>query len=151
MTAILNMLVGSGGGLTTVLNTTLTIGTATAGAGLNLRGFTSTAVGGGYSPSVFGSLASATVSGGRTCTICYDDRDVPGSLYSANLSISGFGSDPGQSYLYDVTANSITKTGSTASGYFYTAGTASWSWDDTVVGVLFGFNTSGTTPLVIRV
>ena len=135
---------------TTVLTTTLTIGTATAGAGLNLRGFTSAVIG-GYSPTTFGSLTSAAVTGGRTCVSVYDDRDTTTPAYSAVLSISGFGADPGQSYLYDVTANGVTKLGSAATAYSYTAGRAIWEWEDTVVGVLFGFATSGSTTLTIRV
>jgi len=150
MTAILNMLIGGGGGLTTALSTTLTIGTATADAGVNLRGFTSE-VQSSYTPTTFGSLASATVSGGRTCIICFDDRDLPTSAYSANLSITGFGADPGQSYLHDVTANGVTKTGSSATFYNYSAGRALWAWEDSTTAVLFGFGTSGTTPLVIRI
>jgi len=141
---------GGGGSPTTVLSTTLTIGTATAGAGQNLRGFTSTVIA-GYIPTTFGSLASAAVTGGRTCTACYDDRDTGIPEYSAVLKISGFASDPGRTYLYDVTANGVTKTETTATLYSYSAGTALWEWTNTTTAVLFGFLTSGTTPLVIRI
>jgi hypothetical protein len=150
MTAILNMLAGSGGALTTALSTTLTIGTATAGAGLNLRGFTSTAIL-GYTPTTFGSLASAAVTGGRTCISVYDSRDTGSPEYSAVLRISGFSTDPSRGYLYDVTANSTTKTEATVSTYTYISGTAIWEWTDTTTAVLFGFLTSGTTPLTIRI
>jgi hypothetical protein len=141
---------GGGGSPTTVLSTTLTIGTAASGTiGVNLRGFTSTAIL-GYTPTTFGSLASATLTTGRTCISVYDDRDIGIPEYSAVLKISGFASDPGRTYLYDVTANSVTKTEATATLYSYSAGTALWEWTNTTTAVLFGFATSGTTPLVIR-
>ena len=56
MTAILGA-----GGPREALSTTLTIGTATAGAGLNLRGFSSAVIL-GYTPTTFGSLTLATLS-----------------------------------------------------------------------------------------
>jgi hypothetical protein len=135
---------------TTALSTTLTIGTATAGAGLNLRGFTSIVLA-SYAPTTFGSLASATLTDGKTCTQCYDDRDTTTPMYIAVFSISGFSSDPGQGYLYDVTANGVTKLGSLATFYSYSAGRAMWNWEAPTTINLFGFAVSGTTPLVIRI
>lgn len=139
-----------GGGALVALNTTLTIGTATAGAGLNVRGFSSRVLP-AYSPTTFGSLGSATLSDGRTCVSVYDDRDTVTPLYAPVLSISGFASNPGQGYLYDVTSNGITKLGSNASAYTYSSGTATWEWQGITTAVLFGFGLSGSTSLVIRI
>lgn len=137
------------GGFTTGLSTTLTIGTASAGGGQSLRGFTSTIIV-GYTPTTFGSLASAAITGGKTCASCYDDRDTGASLYAAVLRISGFASNPGRTYLYDVTANGVTRTEPTATAYSYVAGVALWEWEDVTTAFLFGFATSGSTSLVIR-
>jgi hypothetical protein len=136
-------------GPTTALSTTLTIGTANGGTLINTRGFSSIALG-GFTPTTFGSLASATLTGGKTCGSCYDYRDVNGSLYSAIVRISGFSTDPGTTYLYDVTANSVTRTQATATLYSYSAGTALWEWEDVTTAFLFGFAPSGSTSLVIR-
>jgi hypothetical protein len=144
-------LAAAGGNVRTALNTTLTIGTASLGIGLNLRGFTSTVIF-GYTPTTFGSLTSATLIDSKTCVSCYDDRNVPGSIFSAIVRISGFGAtDPGRSYLYDVTANGVTKTEPTATFYSFSSGTALWQWEGATTASLFGFNTSGTTPLVIQI
>ncbi len=139
-----------GGGALVALNTTLTIGTATAAAGVSVRGFSSLALP-AYSPTTFGSLGSATLSDGRTCVSVYDDRDINIPTYAPVLSISGFASDPGQGYLYDVTSNGITKLGSNASAYFYSSGRATWEWEGITTAVLFGFGLSGSTSLVIRI
>ena len=136
---------------TTALSTTLTIGTATAGAGLNLRGFTSIVLA-SYAPTTFGSLASATLTDGKTCTQCYDSRDTGTPQYDAVLTITGFSSDPTANYLYDVTANGITKLTTDAGfSYSYAAGKAIWSWGGSTTAPLFGIAVSGTTPLVIRI
>jgi len=145
----LGYLSSSGGGSTTALSTTLTIGTANGGSLINTRGFSSVVIP-TFTPTTFGSLASATLTTGKTCGSCYDYRDINGSSFIAYVRISGFASDPGRTYLYDVTANSVTKTQASATLYSYSAGTALWQWEDTTIASLFGFATSGTTPLVIR-
>jgi hypothetical protein len=133
----------------TALSTTLTIGTANGGVLINTRGFSSVALA-GFTPTTFGSLTSATLTDGKTSASCYDYRDVNGSSFIAVVRISGFASDPGTTYLYDVTSNSVTKTQATATLYSYSAGTALWQWEDTTIASLFGFATSGSTSLVIR-
>lgn len=149
MSGILTAFLG-GSGFREALNTTLTIGTATAGAGLNVRGFSSLALG-GYIPTTFGSLGSATLSDGKTSVSVYDERDTSTPLYTAVVAISGFASNPGQGYLYDVTSNGVTKVGLVATGYSYTSGRATWTWEAPTTVNLFGFLTSGSTSLVIRI
>ena len=136
---------------TTALSTTLTIGTSTAGAGLNIRGFSS-AVMAGYTPTTFGSLTSATLTDGKTCTQCMDMRDTGTPQYDAVLTITGFSSDPSVNYLYDVTANGVTKVATDpAITYSYLAGKAVWDWSGSTTAPLFGIAVSGSTPLVIRI
>lgn len=145
MTAILGA-----GGPREALSTTLTIGTATAAAGVSVRGFSSVALV-GYTPTTFGSLTLATLSDGKTCVSVYDDRDNNSPLYAAVLSINGFSSDPGRGYLYDVTANGVTRLSSAATTYSYSGGRAIWEWEDVTTAFLFGFATSGSTSVVIRI
>lgn len=140
MSGIMMALLGSDGSSVT-LNTTLTIGTAIVG-GIAYRGFASGATS-------FGSLGSASTSDGYTVVSVYDYRDNSTPEYIAVCAISGFGTDPGQAYLYDVTANGTTKTGSTAA-YTYSTGTAIWEWADSTTAPLFGFGTSGTTTLIVK-
>lgn len=134
---------------TEILNTTLTIGTSSVVAGYTARGFNSAAAA-AYTPTTWGSLTSASTSDGYTVVSVYDDRDTTSPAYAAVVSISGFGADPGQSYLYNVTANSVTKTGASATAYSYSGGRAIWSWEDTTTAPLFGFGTSGTTTLIVK-
>ena len=79
---------------------------------------------GSYSPT--GLTGSKTVHGlftlvaGPSCT---------GTLVG-HLQVSGFSSDPGQSWLTSVTCNGTTTTGATAT-YSYTSGVAQWVWEAT--------------------
>jgi hypothetical protein len=43
------------------------------------------------------------------------------------LEVSGFSSNPGQSWLSSVTCNGVTNSGSTA-GFSYSSGVATWEW-----------------------
>ena len=66
------------------------------------------------------------------------------TTYTSTLYISGFSSDPGQSYLYSVTSNGTTKTGAAASTYTYSGGVAYWTW------TVFNIGTTGTTTVTVR-
>lgn len=148
MSGIMMALLGTTGGPTEILNTTLTIGTS-VGGGIGYRGFNSSAMA-GNSPTTWGSLTSASTSDGYTVISVYDYRDTSTPEYIAVISISGFGADPGQSYLYSVTANSVTNLGVDATAYTYSTGTAIWEWGAGTMTYLFGFNTSGTTTLIVN-
>lgn len=58
-----------------------------------------------------------------------------GGTFSGHLAVTGFSSDPGQSWLTSVACNGTTKTGATAT-YVYTSasGTATWNWSATTWG-----------------
>ena len=71
-------------------------------------------------------LADVSIGGLNTCT----------GPVAANFEVSGFSSDPGQSWLTSVTCNGVTKTGTTAAGYSYSTGIAHWTWG---AGTAFGF------------
>jgi hypothetical protein len=98
------------------------------------------------SPS-FGSRSPTTLVDGKTFYGCYDYYDLAGGIVTnANVVISGFSSDPGQSYFSSIVSNSgIEFFTSVANSYSYLSGVASWGWDDQT----FGFATSGTTACTI--
>lgn len=92
----------------------------------------------GYdSPISVGSYSPTGLTGGKTVTLIIDSAFFePQSGCPANFSginVSGFSSNPGQSWLTSVTCNGVTNTGSSA-GYSYSGGLASWSFSK-----LFGF------------
>jgi len=74
----------------------------------------------------FGSYSPTGLSGGKTVFHLYDVGIIP-TTDVASLKVSGFSSDPGQSWTASVTCNGITKTGVSAT-YSYTSGSATWSW-----------------------
>jgi hypothetical protein len=81
-----------------------------------------------------------------------DMRDTGTPQYDAVLTITGFSSDPSVNYLYDVTANGVTKVATDpAITYSYLAGKAVWDWSGSTTAPLFGIAVSGSTPLVIRI
>jgi hypothetical protein len=96
----------------------------------------------GYDSGFVGSYTPTALSGGRTLTAFYDiGAGSCGVCPATNgvVTVSGFSADPGANWLNSASANGVTKGGSTAS-YFYSNGSATWSW-----GSIFGFAGSGTT------
>ena len=83
-----------------------------------------------------GSMSPTTLSDGNTITFWYDE--TIGSYCQFSIAVA---SDPGQSYIGQVTAHGTTKTTASASSYTYSGGNATWKWN----GASFGFTSSGTT------
>jgi Zn-dependent metalloprotease len=105
------------------------------GFGMTAKGFNSSVPAGSLSPS--------TSFNGKTYTGFADVTAGTGS-YSF-VSVAGFASDPGASWLVSATARGTTKYGASASAYTYTGGQATWRWNFST----FGFATSGTTPVTL--
>jgi hypothetical protein len=88
----------------------------------------------GYASGV-GSYSPTGLTGGETVVSLF--TAVIGPLCEGTLNgyfqVSGFSSNPGQSWLTSVTCNGTTKTGGTAT-YSYSSGTAEWSWGATTWG-----------------
>lgn len=82
-------------------------------------GFTSSPAVGSYSPT--------GLAGGKTVIKLFDYLSC-GAL--SELWISGFSSNPGQSWLSSVACNGVTNTGAGAFDFSYNSGTASWVWND---------------------
>lgn len=93
----------------------------------------------GYNYGGYGSMSSTSIAGGYTLLILIDSYDG-----SSTCHISGFGSDPGQSFFTSVTVGGVSKTSASASSYTYSTGTAIWSWAS-----LFGLDGTGTSSVVI--
>lgn len=92
----------------------------------------------GYQAGSFGGLATTTFPDGRTLYYLYDV--ISFGTPTVQLSISGFGSDPGKTGYF----TSIKKQGggtfnSSAASYSYGGGYGYWSWSGSL-----GFTTSGT-------
>lgn len=88
----------------------------------------------GYSGSI-GSYSPTGLTGGKTVAGLFAIVVGPsctGTL-TGDLFVSGFSSDPGQSWLTSVACNGTTKTGATAT-YSYHSGSAEWSWSATSWG-----------------
>lgn len=132
-----------GGGRTEVYNGTITCGLNIYGSGQSGRGLITTEV-----PS-FGSRSPTTLTTGKGLGDLYDYRDIGAPYFASVIAITGFTTDPGASYLYDVTVGGVTKLASTAL-YGYSAGTAYWTWEVGAAINLFGMPTSGTVAVVIR-
>ena len=83
-----------------------------------------------------GSYSPTGLTGGKTVTALYTLKvgTICASPFNGRLEVSGFSSDPGQSWLTSVECNGITATGGTAT-YFYGSGTSTWAWS----GVSWGF------------
>jgi Spherulation-specific family 4/Divergent InlB B-repeat domain len=97
----------------------------------------------GYDSPTIGSYTPTALSGGRTLLGFYDIGACSGgptcATYNSVVTVGGFSSDPGSGWLASVSANGVTKLGSTAFSYSYSSGSATWSWSGT-----FGFTGSGT-------
>lgn len=89
----------------------------------------------------FGSSYSPTgLTGGQTVQWIFD-QDCGGNFDRAELWISGFGSNPGSTWLNSITCNGATKTPATA-GYSYLGNTARWVW---LTPFYFFLEPAGTT------
>lgn len=129
-------------GYTTIYNGTVTIFNYNPGGGVTYRGYDA-GIG-------FGGVSPTTVTTGYTVNSIYDYRDTSGGSYSCNFSLSGFGgTDPGQSYIYSVTVNGVTKLSSTATFYVMFGGVAYWQWESASTANLWGIPTSGTVSAVV--
>lgn len=84
----------------------------------------------GYVAATYGSISNASDGNGKTINGVYVQNTS-----ETVLSITGFGADPGQSYVSEFknTGNGTTFTGAGAAFYGYSAGTALWRWN----GVMF--------------
>lgn len=127
---IIQMLMGAGPGV--LLDATMTEGFYDDGSTQYI----------GYVSAIpIGSMSSTAVAGGYTLDFCYD---AVSGINTCSVGISGFGSDPGQSFLTSATVGGTTKTGASASNYTYAGGQASWTWSG-----LFGLDGTGTSSVVI--
>jgi hypothetical protein len=93
-------------------NSTITVGVKSTGFG-DWYGFDS---------GVMGSISPTTVTGGEGYAEWFD---IDTSL--SFVAISGFSSDPGQSWLTSAQCYSVTMTGASAT-YSYNSGAATWRW-----------------------
>ena len=116
---------------------------------------------------VIGSLSPTALSGGKVVTAVWDWCEARDSLnapppscpytmantnaQAAYLSVSGFTSDPGATWLSSVTAAGATRGGSdTTLIYSYASGIATWEWLAPVAnGGAFGLANSGTITVSI--
>jgi len=88
----------------------------------------------GLSVGAMGSRSPTTLTDGKTFLGLWDD--VTG-VAESKLTISGFGADPGASYIQAITANGVSRTGASAT-YVYSAGSSTWAWSV----LYFGFVTT---------
>ena len=99
----------------------------------------------GYASGVgaFGSASPSTMTDGKNFQALYDyyDLNVGGSY--GIVGVSGFSSDPGQTYLTSITTNSVTYYAASASFYSYGSGIATWTFP------AFGFTPSNTYSVVM--
>jgi hypothetical protein len=112
-------------------NGTLTAGTSVAGLcsghPIILHGYISGGIG-SYSPT--------GLTGGQTVSDVYDQENTPPCVPAAvSVSVSGFSSDPGSSWLTSITCDGVEKTTHTA--YLYSAGVATWNYSG-VFGLVSG-------------
>ena len=84
----------------------------------------------GYDPTYpIGSYSPTELTGGDTVAAIIDLKSIGCSLISTSiLSVSGFSSNPGSSWLTSITCNGVTNSGSAASSYSYSSGSAHWYW-----------------------
>jgi len=117
-------------------NATLTVGTraVVGGCGPLLASQVS-----GYEVGTAGSYSPTGLTGGRTVIRLFDL--LCNNTIIARLDVSGFSSNPGQTWLTSVTCNGVTKLAS-ASTYIYSGGTGEWLWNG---GFGFLFLPNGTT------
>lgn len=91
----------------------------------------------GYLPPTYGSYSPSGLTGGKTVAELFAIVVGPSCTGTINgqLLVSGFASNPGQSWLTSVACNGTTKTGASAT-YTYSSGSgaAQWSWAETSWG-----------------
>lgn len=91
----------------------------------------------GYFPSPpTGSYSPTSLTGGKTALVVMDVFGGCGSF--SQVSVSGFSSNPGSSWLTSMTCNGGMQSG-TAAGFYYSGGIANWTWS-----ALFGLPSSGS-------
>jgi len=99
----------------------------------------------GYASGVgaFGSASPSTMTDGKNFQALYDyyDLNVGGSY--GIFGVSGFASDPGQSYFTSITSNSVTYYSASAAFYSYGSGIATWTFP------AFGFTPTNTYSVVV--
>ena len=79
-----------------------------------------------------GSYSPTALTGGESVSDLYDiSNSTCTSLFRSIIYISGFSSNPGQSWLTSVTCNGVEMTGGSTSSYSYNSGTAGWAWNTT--------------------
>ena len=109
--------------LLTTDSTTMTIAIVNTGFGLDA----------GFNQGSYGSMSPTSMVDGKSYSQWWD------SSVGSTFALSGFTSNPGQSFLISATCLSVTKTGASAT-YSYANGIATWVWSS-----LFGFNSTHTT------
>jgi hypothetical protein len=77
-------------------------------------------------PRSLGSYSPTGLTGGETVVAVYDTTGNCVGTFS-DLSVSGFSSSPGSSWLSSITCNGVTNNGSSAR-FIYSSGSASWEW-----------------------
>jgi hypothetical protein len=104
-------------------NGSLTAGSAATGTCGGVHVITSR----GYSSGAFGTYSPTGLTGGETVVSVFDHGPTPPCVPAvAVLSVSGFSSDPGSSWLTSITCNGVDN--STVSTYSYSAGEATWTF-----------------------
>lgn len=85
----------------------------------------------GYFPSSTGSYSPTGLTGGKTLSDLYDISTGStcgfGSVDSV-IHVSGFSSNPGESWLTSVSCNGFTLTVGFSTSYSYSSGIAAWGW-----------------------
>jgi hypothetical protein len=135
-TSLLTILILSGvGGLASAASdhATLTVGIVPGGVcNQSLAGFGSGA---------YGSYSPTGLTGGTTVTSLQDSIYLQFGCATnfSGVTISGFSSNPGSSWLMSVTCNSVTRSGASAGFSYLGGGVARWLWSNQ----FFGFHGLG--------
>lgn len=85
----------------------------------------------GYSSALsFGSYSPTGLTGGTSVSELVDHAQFHGACggTGSGLTISGFSSNPGSTWLTSVTCNGVTNDASAAITYTYSGGVAEWAW-----------------------
>jgi hypothetical protein len=121
-------------------NGTLTVGSHVSG----LCSGTHPIIMKGYVSGVMGSYSPTGLTGGETLVSVYDEGPTPPCVPAVSeLSISGFSSDPGSSWLTSITCNGVENT--TPSTYTYSGGQATWNWT-----TQFGFSSGNYSCSIVH-
>lgn len=145
MSGVLNLLASSfTGTLFTLTSSTRFITTSDTYKGYG----DDTSVGGG---TTFGSASPSTMGPGKTLIALADNfSDVSFVTFVQTIvQISGFSTNPGQSWLSYVSNGSAIRLGSSASSYAYGGGVATWRWTSAGGFTAMGFTPSGTFTCIM--